>query len=300
MHNEHIPVLLNETISSLNIKEDGIYVDLTLGMGGHSLAILQKLTTGMLIGFDKDSFAIEESRKRLSQTGKNFILVHSDFKNLKSELEKLNIKEVDGIIADLGISTPQVDDGTRGFSYNKDARLDMRMDRSQELDAHYIVNNYKEVDLIRIFNDYAEVKLAHKVAKAIVKNRPINTTLELADIIRDAYPAKLLKKKNPSKTVFQAIRIEVNNEFDSIKKMLNDAVIFLKPNSSLAVISFHSLEDRIVKRFFGSLTKNKLPSKLPVNEVKQYSVKVINVSEAEIEQNKRSKSAKLRVLTKLF
>ncbi|MBZ4203641.1 16S rRNA (cytosine(1402)-N(4))-methyltransferase RsmH [Mycoplasma sp. CH-Wi4] len=300
MQNEHKSVMLDEVINSLKIKPNGIYLDLTLGMGGHSSKILKMLTNGYLIGFDKDHFAIEESRKRLEKINNNFHLIHSDFANIKEELEKMKITSVDGIIADLGISSPQVDNGDRGFSYNKDSRLDMRMDSSQELDAEFIVNNYEIDRLVKIFNDYAEVKLSHKVANAIINNRPIKTTLELVNIIKKAYPAKLLKEKNPAKAVFQAIRIEVNNEFDSIKTMLNDAISFLKPGASLAVISFHSLEDKIVKSFFGQLTKNKLPSKLPVNEVKQYSVKVYNPSKNELVSNNRARSAKLRVLTKIF
>ncbi|MBZ4204286.1 16S rRNA (cytosine(1402)-N(4))-methyltransferase RsmH [Mycoplasma tauri] len=300
MQNEHKSVMLDEVINSLKIKPNGIYLDLTLGMGGHSSKILKMLTNGYLIGFDKDHFAIEESRKRLEKINNNFHLIHSDFANIKEELEKMKITSVDGIIADLGISSPQVDNGDRGFSYNKDSRLDMRMDSSQELDAEFIVNNYEIDRLVKIFNDYAEVKLSHKVANAIINNRPIKTTLELVNIIKKAYPAKLLKEKNPAKAVFQAIRIEVNNEFDSIKTMLNDAISFLKPGGSLAVISFHSLEDKIVKSFFGQLTKNKLPSKLPVNEVKQYSVKVYNPSKNELVSNNRARSAKLRVLTKIF
>ncbi|WP_338822328.1 16S rRNA (cytosine(1402)-N(4))-methyltransferase RsmH [Mycoplasmopsis felifaucium] len=301
MTNKHISVLLNETVNALNIKPDGTYVDLTLGMGGHASLILKHLSkNGRLIGFDKDAFAIEESRKRLSKINDNFILIHSDFKNITSELNKINVTSVDGIIADLGISSPQVDNDERGFSYNKDARLDMRMDQSQELDAYYVVNNYSEAELIRIFIDYAEVKLAKQVAKAIIKNRPIKTTLELANIIRESYPAKLVKLKNPCKAVFQAIRIEVNHEFESIQDMLNQAIKLLNKNSSLAIISFHSLEDKIVKNFFGYLIKDKLPSKMPINEVKNYVVKVINPSKTEEEENKRARSAKLRILTKLI
>ncbi|MGV2393022.1 UNVERIFIED_CONTAM: 16S rRNA (cytosine(1402)-N(4))-methyltransferase RsmH [Campylobacter lari] len=297
--NEHVSVLLNESLNSLNIKDDGIYVDLTLGMGGHSSEILKRLKNGLLIGFDKDAFAIEESRKRLNKISDRFLLIHSDFENITEELNKQGIFAVDGILADLGISSPQVDNTERGFSYNKDARLDMRMDQSQELDAYYVVNNYSEVDLVRIFNDYAEVKLAKQVAKAIINNRPITTTLELADIVRNAYPAKLVKLKNPNKAVFQAIRIEVNHEFDSIRSMLNQAIHLLKENGKLAIISFHSLEDRIIKNFFGNLTKDKLPSKMPINEKKDYIVKVINPSKAEELMNKRARSAKLRVLTKI-
>ncbi|UOE63306.1 16S rRNA (cytosine(1402)-N(4))-methyltransferase RsmH [Mycoplasmopsis bovis] len=299
MKNKHIPILLKEAINSLNIKSNGIYVDLTVGMGGHSAEILKKLDNGMLVGFDKDLFAIEESRKRLSKIGSNFQLIHSDFVNVTDELAKLNITAVDGILVDLGISSPQVDNAERGFSYNKDARLDMRMNTNQVLDAHFVVNNYDENNLISIFYNYAEVKLAKQVANAIVKNRPINTTLELAEIIKSAYPAKLLSQKNPCKAVFQAIRIEVNNEFSSIESMLSRALNLLKKDSSLAVISFHSLEDSLVKKFFGNLIKSKHPSKMPIKEDKKYIVKVYNPSKSEIELNNRSRSAKLRVLTKL-
>lgn len=300
MTNEHISVLLNESIDALKIKEDGIYVDLTLGMGGHSSEILKKLKNGLLIGFDKDQFAIEESRKRLSEISNKFVLIHSDFENITEELNKLGITTVDGILADLGISSPQVDNSERGFSYNKNARLDMRMDVSQSLDAHYIVNNYSESDLERIFIDYADVKFAKQVAKVIINNRPIDETLQLADIVRSAYPAKVVKLKNPNKAVFQALRIEVNHEFDSIKNMLNKAINLLNKDGKLAIISFHSLEDKIIKNFFGNLTKDKLPSKLPINEVKNFSVKVINPSKNEELMNKRARSAKLRVLTKII
>ena len=268
-------------------------------MGGHSSEILKKLTTGTLVAFDKDTFAIEKSRSRLAQIKPNFKLVHSDFENITSELAQLGISAVDGIIADLGISSPQVDNQERGFSYNKDARLDMRMDQAQELDAYTVVNTYSEKQLADILWNYAEVKLNKIVAKAIIKNRPITTTLELANVIRKAYPAKLVAQKNPCKAVFQAIRIEVNHEFDSLAKMLAKAVQLLKVNGSLAIITFHSLEDRIVKNFFGNLIKNKLPSKMPVNEIKHYVVKVLEPSKSELEINKRSRSAKLRVLTKL-
>lgn len=299
MKEQHFPVMLSETLESLKVKPTGIYVDLTLGMGGHSFEILKKLTTGTLVAFDKDTFAIEKSRSRLAQIKPNFKLVHSDFENITSELAQLGISAVDGIIADLGISSPQVDNQERGFSYNKNARLDMRMDQAQELDAYTVVNTYSEKQLADILWNYAEVKLNKIVAKAIIKNRPITTTLELANVIRKAYPAKLVAQKNPCKAVFQAIRIEVNHEFDSLAKMLAQAIQLLKVNGSLAIITFHSLEDRIVKNFFGSLIKNKLPSKMPVNEIKHYVVKVLEPSKSELEINKRSRSAKLRVLTKL-
>ncbi|EIN15348.1 S-adenosyl-methyltransferase [Mycoplasmopsis agalactiae 14628] len=300
MENKHIPILLKEAIESLNIKSDGIYLDLTVGMGGHSSEILKKLKNGLLVGFDKDLFAIEESRKRLSKIGSNFQLIHSDFNNVADELAKLNINAVDGILVDLGISSPQVDNAERGFSYSKDARLDMRMNTNQALDAHFVVNNYSEDELVTIFYNYAEVKLAKQVANAIIKNRPINTTLELAEVIKSAYPAKLLSLKNPCKAVFQAIRIEVNNEFSSINSMLVQTLNLLKKDSSLAIITFHSLEDSIIKKFFGNLIKSKHPSKMPIKEEKNYIVKVYSPSKSEISENNRSRSAKLRVLTKLI
>lgn len=296
----HYSVLLNETIQNLKVKPNGTYVDLTVGMGGHSSKILENLTTGLLVGFDKDEFAIKTSKKRLSQINDRFILIKSDFSNLKDQLSKINIQKVDGIIADLGVSSPQVDDYSRGFSYNKDARLDMRMDRSQTLDAHFVVNNYNVEKLEEIFIKYADVKLAKQVAKVIIKNRPITSTLELVDIIKQAYPAALLRAKNPAKAVFQAIRIEVNLEFDSLRKMLEEALTCLNAEASICIITFHSLEDKIVKNFFGSLIKSKIPAKMPIIEKKQYTAKQIRPSKLELNENKRSRSAKLRILTKLF
>ncbi|VEU76039.1 16S rRNA (cytosine(1402)-N(4))-methyltransferase RsmH [Mycoplasmopsis columboralis] len=298
MNKLHYSVLLNETISELNIKEDGIYVDLTLGMGGHSEAILQRLTTGKLYCFDKDDFALEYAKNRLMQTSPNFELIKSDFQNIKSELLQRGITQVDGIIADLGISSPQVDNSERGFSYNKDAKLDMRMDQTQALSAWEVVNEYDEAKLAQILWENADVKLPKKVAKAIVESRPINTTLELVDIIRKAYPAKIVKEKNPSKAVFQALRIEVNNELHSLQNMLSDAVQLLKNNAVLAIITFHSIEDKIVKNFFKTLIEDKLPAKLPVFVEKQYFAKQFKPSNRELQENKRSRSAKLRVLYK--
>ncbi|UUM18993.1 16S rRNA (cytosine(1402)-N(4))-methyltransferase RsmH [Mycoplasma sp. 1018B] len=300
LSNKHQSVLLEETIEALNLKPNGIYVDLTLGMGGHASLILQNIPEGKLFAFDKDYFAIQESRKKLELINNNFYLIHSDFKNIKNELNKLGIKQVDGIIADLGISSPQIDNADRGFSYNKNAKLDMRMNQDQFLDANYIVNHYDVEKLSQIFYYNAEVKFAKQVAKAIVENRPINTTLELANVIRKSLPAKIVSLKNPNKAIFQALRIEVNDELNALKNMLVDALDLLKPQANLCVISFHSIEDKIVKNFFGKLTKNQLPVKMPVKEEKKYSVKTIKVSEKEIKINHRARSAKLRVLTKIF
>lgn len=295
----HIPVLLPEAIEALNIKENGIYLDLTLGRAGHSKEILKRIPKGLLIAFDKDKNAIINSNSHLSKIGSNFELVHSDFIKIKDVLDNLKIKTVDGILVDLGISSPQIDDESRGFSYSKEARLDMRMDQSQELDAHTIVNNYSEYELVNIFRNNADVKLPKVIANAIIKNRPINTTEELVNIIRNSLPAKIVRMKNPAKAVFQALRIAVNNELESLKVLLNDSIKFLKKDSVLAIISFHSIEDRIVKNFFGSLIKSKIDPKLPIQEEKEWSVKVYLPSQSEIDINNRSRSAKLRALTKI-
>lgn len=295
----HMPVLLNEVIEQLNIQENDTIVDLTVGYGGHSSCILNKLNnSGYLIGFDRDQNAINESSNRLGQISNNFKLIKSDYKNFNDYLDELKIDKVAGILVDLGISSPQIDTPSRGFSYFQDARLDMRMDQDQKLDAHQVVNTYSMEKLEQIFNDYGEVQLSKRISKAIVDNRPINTTVELTNLIRESYPSALNRKKNMAKPIFQAIRIEVNNEFDSIAQMLQKTLKYLKKGSKLLVISFHSLEDAIVKHFFKSLLKNDNP-KLPVMLQQEYKIKVINPSKGEIKENKRSRSAKLRVLTKL-
>nr|WP_308699418.1 16S rRNA (cytosine(1402)-N(4))-methyltransferase RsmH [[Mycoplasma] gypis] len=294
-----MPVLLKESIEALNIKPDGIYVDLTLGRAGHSKEILKKLTKGHLYCFDKDQQAIDESYEILQKISPNFTLIKSDFGQMASELEKRGVTRVDGILADLGISSPQIDDAERGFSYSKDAKLDMRMDKSQEISAFDIVNKTSEAQLLRILQKNADVKLANKVAKAICNNRLINTTLELCEVIKNAYPAAILRQKNPYRAIFQAIRIEVNNEFESIKQMLPQATKILSQNGRLAIISFHSLEDRIIKKFFTSLKINSDTYKLPVQIDEKYRFKKVVVTEAEAEQNYRSRSATLRILEKL-
>lgn len=297
---EHIPVLLKEVITNLDIKKNGIYIDLTIGRGGHSVEILKKLgPNGLLIGFDKDKESLEKTRTLLSSVSNNFILIHSDFKYIDSELKKIKIDKVDGILADLGVSSPQLDQKHRGFSYKQDAYLDMRMNQEQKLDAHKIINTYSKDELATILKNNAEVKEWKIISNAIFQNRPINTTLELVSVIKNALPAFILRKKNPAKAVFQAIRIEVNQELDALKSLLLDSIKYLKQNSKLLIISFHSIEDRIVKKVFGNLIKAKFDPKMPINEDKNYSVKIINVSKQEIEKNRRSKSAKLRILTKL-
>jgi 16S rRNA (cytosine1402-N4)-methyltransferase len=264
MIKEHIPVMLNEIIKNLNIKKDGIYVDLTLGYGGHSKAILEKLSNkGFLVSFDKDQEAIKESRKKLLKLDKNFKIIYSDFKKIKEKLNEINIKKIDGIIADLGISSPQINKISRGFSYSKDAKLDMRMDQNQDLNAHKIVNNYSEIQLTNIFKKYGETNFANKISKNIIKNRPINTTFELVQLIRKSLPAKIVRKKNPAKAIFQAIRIEVNQELESLKKMLSDSPKLLNKNGTLSIITFHSLEDKIVKNYFKKFIEDKT-GKLPI------------------------------------
>ena len=295
---KHYPVMLNEIVESLNIKPDGIYVDLTLGRGGHSKKILEKLTTGMLYSFDKDLQAIRESEPLLSKVNKNFKLIHSDYKHFKDELEKLGIVKVDGIIADIGVSSPQIDDPDRGFSYNKNARLDMRMDQTQSMDAHHLVNNASVEELIYIFKQYADVMLPQRVAKGILVSRPIDTTNELVEVIKESLPAPIVRKKNPAKSVFQAIRIAVNGELDALKELLEIAPNMLKKDGRLAIITFHSIEDRMVKHSFAKFIKDDT-GKLPIIIEKKFSVKTKTPSKREINENKRSRSAKLRILQKI-
>ena len=251
---EHISVLLNESIDMLQIKEDGIYVDCTLGRGGHSSEILKRLTSGHLYAFDCDQNAIDESAPRLQAIGDNFTLIHSPFENLKSELAKRGVTLVDGIFMDLGVSSPQFDDGQRGFSYRSNARLDMRMDQSQELDAYAVVNTYDKEDLIRILKRYGEEPFAVKIANKICSVRekaPIETTFELVDVIKSALPAAVLRKKgHPAKQTFQAIRIEVNHELEQLETVLQDGLTLLKPHGIMAVNKFYSLEGRILKEIF--------------------------------------------------
>ena len=294
---KHYPVMLDEVIKIFNIKPDGIYVDLTLGRGGHSIKILEKLDTGLLISFDKDIQAIKESGPHLEQMGTNFKLIHSDYKNIKNELDKLGIEHVDGILADIGVSSPQLDESKRGFSYSKDAKLDMRMNQKQELDAHIIINEWSEIDIANILRDYADVMLYKRVAKGIVSKRPIDTTLQLVDVIRKSLPAAVVRKKNPAKAVFQAIRIAVNQELDALKKLVTDGPKLLSKGGSLAIITFHSIEDRIVKKKFRTFFPRDT-GKLPIIIEKEWDIKTIKPSKKELEVNNRSRSAKLRVLTK--
>ncbi len=287
-------------IESLQIKPNGIYVDLTLGRAGHSQEILKKLENGKLICFDKDIEAINESKTKLAKINCNFILIKNDFRNLKSELEKLDINKVSGIIADLGVSSPQLDDKTRGFSYSQNTNLDMRMDLDNKLTAAEIINNYSEVEIEKILYQNADVKLAKLIAKAIVKSRPINTTFELNELLKNTLPAKIVREKNPSKAVFQAFRIAVNDELGALEEMLNQIPELLEVNGKLVVITFHSKEDAIVKKYFQNLNyHDPLLNKLPIQVNKKWRQKTIFPSDNEKQINKRSRSAKLRVITRL-
>lgn len=305
---KHIPVLLNEVIDSLNIKKDGKYVDLTLGRGGHSEAILSHLSSkGRLIGVDQDETAIKESEERLKKNYSNFTLVRSNFRYIDEILNNLGISKVDGILMDLGVSSPQFDDESRGFSYNYDSPLDMRMDQRNMLTAKEIVNSYSLKELTDIFQNYGEDKYSYSVAKNIVKERekdPIETTFQLVDIIKRSKPAKELKKPgHPAKQIFQALRIAVNDELKVLEETLYKTTALLAKEGRLSVITFHSGEDKIVKKIFKELTVvegNRYD--LPIqNEEKEFVLvnhKVIVPSNEEVINNHRSISAKLRTIMK--
>ena len=303
--NEHIPVLLNETVDGLNVKNNGIYVDCTLGRGGHSSEILKRLNnTGHLYSFDQDEEAIRKSYDRLKAISDNFTLIKSNFEFLEEKLKEQGVDKIDGIMFDLGVSSAQFDEQDRGFSYRFDARLDMRMNKDSSLSAYEVVNNYSQEDLFRVIRDYGEEKFAYQIAKAIVKFRqtkPLETTFELVDVIKSVLPNKVLNQKgHPAKQTFQAIRIEVNDELGVLKRALKQAASLLKSGGRMCVITFNSLEDRIVKDFFNSLTKEEGSRKLPTPvEEKDYVLvnrKVIVASEEELAINNRAKPAKLRII----
>ena len=306
----HVSVLLEECIEGLNIKPDGIYVDGTLGGAGHSSRIAEKLTTGRLIGIDRDPVALKAAGERLAPFGDRVRLVHSNFCELDKALDDLGITGVDGILLDLGVSSPQLDDGQRGFSYMVDAPLDMRMNGQDSLDAKQIVNHWSYEELKRILYDYGEERFAPRIAAAICKRREekeIETTLELVDIIRGAMPASALREKqHPAKRSFQAIRIAVNDELGSVERVMQKAIPCLNPGGRLAVITFHSLEDRIVKQAMAEAAKGcTCPPEFPVcvcgtkPRVKLITRKPIVSGEEELERNPRARSAKLRICEKL-
>ena len=306
----HISVLLDECIDGLNIKPDGIYVDGTLGGAGHSSQIAKRLTTGRLIGIDRDPVALKAAGERLAPYADRVTLVHSNFCEIAQVLKGLDIAGVDGILLDLGVSSPQLDDGSRGFSYMADAPLDMRMNSEDTLTAYDVVNSWSYEELRRILFDYGEERYAPKIASAICKKReekPIETTLELVDVIRGAMPAQALREKqHPAKRSFQAIRIAVNDELGSVEKVMKDAIPCLNPGGRLAVITFHSLEDRIVKTAMAGAAKGcTCPPSFPVcvcgkkPQVQVITRKPIVSGDEELERNPRARSAKLRVCEKV-
>ncbi|MBP2031429.1 16S rRNA (cytosine1402-N4)-methyltransferase [Clostridium algifaecis] len=309
MEFKHIPVLLNETIDNLDIKKDGIYVDCTLGGGGHSKEILKKLGgTGRLIGIDQDSDAIKAAQEKLKEFN-NVTYVHDNFYNIDSILNELNIEKVDGVLMDIGVSSYQIDKAERGFSYMKDAPLDMRMDLDQSLTAYDVVNKYELDDIARVIKDYGEDRFSKRIAKFIVEEReksPIKTTFELVDIIRKAIPMKFQKDGHPAKRTFQAIRIEVNGELKILDKSVEDSVNRLKVGGRIAVITFHSLEDRKIKVKFKKLENPcTCPPDFPVCVcgkiplIKIINKKPIEPTDSEKDMNARSRSAKLRVAEKI-
>ena len=310
MEFNHISVLLNETIEGLNIKPDGIYADGTLGGAGHSYQIASKLNgLGRLIGFDQDEDAITASTERLKEF-KNVTIVRSNYRNMKEELNNRGINKVDGILLDLGVSSYQLDTVSRGFSYKEEAPLDMRMDNRNEVTARDIVNNYSQGDLFRIIRDYGEDKFAANIAKHIVMNReikPIETTTELAEIVKAAIPMKFRKQGgHPAKQTFQAIRIELNSELSVLKESLMDMIDLLNPNGRICIITFHSLEDRIVKNIFKEAEDPcTCPKNFPTcvcgkkSKGKVITRKPILPSEEELKLNLKSKSAKLRIFEKI-
>ena len=302
---EHIPVLLNEVIEGLNIKENGVYLDLTLGRAGHAKEILKRLKDGLLIGVDQDEEALKKSDEVLKEVSPNYQLVKSNFVHIKDILNEKGIEKVDGVLMDLGVSSPQFDEKERGFSYREEAKLDMRMDKDNPLTAETIVNSYPLEKLAHIFKEYGDEKYSYSIAKNIVKernNKRIETTLELVDIIKRSKPQKELKKVgHPAKQVFQALRIEVNDELNVLTKTLNDVIPMLRSNGRIAVITFHSGEDKIVKNIFKEFSvvegnRNDIPERIKEKDYRQINHKVITASEEELESNHRAVSAKLRIL----
>lgn len=298
---KHKSVLLNEVIDYLNVSEGGIYIDATVGYAGHSGEVLRKLNKkGFLFAFDQDDDAIKYSNEALSKIGSNFKIIKSNFKDMKNYIDE----KVDGIMFDLGVSSPQLDEADRGFSFHKDAELDMRMDKANPLTAKKVVNEYSYEKLVDIFYRYGEEKYSKSIASAIIKNRPINTTLELAELIKNNVPISYRNKSHPARKVFQAIRIEVNHELDILEGSLRDAFELLKVGGRLSVISFHSLEDKIVAKVFKELcSDDENARKLPIvpDELKARAKKIVKItpSSDELDDNNRSRSSKLRVIERI-
>lgn len=310
MEFKHDTVMLHETVDMLEVKPEGIYVDATLGGAGHSEYLLSKLTTGHLYAFDQDDTAHENAKVRLKAAlAENKVtLIKSNFRYLRSSLADLGVIKIDGILYDLGVSSPQFDDSQRGFSYKKEARLDMRMDQSQALSAYEVVNDYPYEDLVRIFYRYGEEKFSKQIARKIEQARklqPIEMTTELADIIKSALPQKELKKKgHPAKRIFQAIRIEVNDELGAAEESIEEAIDLLNVSGRISVITFHSLEDRLTKTIFKEYSTVDVPKGLPMipkdmeAKLKLVNRKPVLASEEELAFNNRAHSAKLRVAEK--
>ena len=307
---KHISVLLEEAVNALNLDENSIVVDATLGYAGHSSEILKRIKRGRLFAFDQDSEAIKYSTDRLTSIGTNFTIIKSNFVHLKEKLNELGVEKVDACLFDLGVSSPQLDEQERGFSYHLDAKLDMRMNQEQEFSAYDVVNTYSKEELTKIFNDYGESKFSRNIANKIIeyrKTKNIETTLELVEIIKNAIPAKARREgPHPAKRTFQAIRIEVNSELSILNKTIEDGVEKLNKGGRMAIITFHSLEDRIVKNKFRDLAVScRCPKEFPVcvcgekAKVKIISRKAIEPTKEEVEINPRSRSAKLRVIEKL-
>lgn len=305
---KHYSVMLNEVLDALKINPNGIYVDGTLGRAGHTKAILEKLENGFMYCFDKDINAIEESKIILKDYLDKVKLINKDFSNVKEVLSNEGIDEIDGFLLDLGVSSPQFDDKDRGFSYRFDSRLDMRMNQNQKLSAYEVVNEYEFNDLVRILYQYGEESNAKLIARGIEKHRPIETTLQLVEVIKKSLPNKVLKKKgHPAKQTFQAIRIEVNNELEPLEENILSLCKLLKVNGRGAILTFHSLEDRIVKNVFKDLSSEPyIDKKIPVlpTQMEQASYRLINkkpivASYEELEENNRSHSAKLRIIERV-
>ena len=304
----HYSVMLQESIDGLNIKENGIYVDCTCGYAGHSSEILKRLKNGFLYAFDQDQEAIDYSTDKLKKISDNFKIIHSNFEHLKECLKEEEIEHVDGILFDLGFSSPQIDNPERGFSFMRDSKLDMRMDRESNFSAYEVINEYTEQKLTEIFFKYGEEKFSKSIAKNIVKARPIETTMQLVEVIQKSVPTKYAMKSHPERQIFQAIRIEVNQELKVLENVLPDAIELLNKGGRISVITFHSLEDRIVKQtfkteseydsFYQGMREQDIPEdKKP--RLKLINKKPILASEKELSENSRSKSAKLRVVERV-
>ena len=298
---KHKSVLLEEVIKYLNVSEGKIYIDATVGYAGHSGEILKKLNKkGFLFAFDQDIEAIEYSEDKLSKIANNYKIIKSNFVDMKKYIDV----KVDGVLFDLGVSSPQLDEEERGFSFHKDARLDMRIDKSNKLDAHYVVNEYPYEKLVEIFYKFGEEKYSKSIAKSIVENRPINTTLELSEIIKNSVPISYRNKSHPARKVFQAIRIEVNHKLDILESSIRDAFDLLNVGGRLCIISFHSLEDKIVANVFKDLcSDDESARKLPIvpDHLKARAKKIVKItpSDNELDDNNRSRSSKLRVIERI-